>query len=149
MKILFVCTGNICRSPMAQVIFANICEKHGRKDLVIKGAGTGARDGENMTADAYRALKSCGEKIPPQPLSSTRWDDDMLNEFDHIVCMARNHARIIDLDGEHAHVYTLDSVTGGGDVFDPWAYPLEVYKDVCKRLQADLEILYNEIVTGG
>jgi len=147
-KVLFVCTGNICRSPMAEIIFRNICEKHGRKNIIVDSAGTGAAWKELMTPDAVDALKACGEKVPGGYRENKRWADEMLEQFDHIVCMARSHARAIDFDGKHRNVYTLDKVCGGGDVFDPWCFPLDTYIDVCRRLQEDLEVLYNTIIIG-
>jgi len=130
---------------MAQVIFANICKKYGNTDFVIKGAGTATSNGEPITPLAVEALRACGEKIPAQLPRSTRWNEYMLDEFDHIVCMTQGHAYTIDSSGEYLNVYTLDSVTGCGDVFDPWRYPIEIYIDVCIRLQQDLEVLYIEI----
>jgi len=140
MKILFVCTGNICRSPMAEVIFQNLCEKHHRNGVFASGAGTYACD--EMTPEAYEALKICGEKVPRKRIRATQFEPRMTHEFDHIICMTRQHKNFI---GNFANVKTLDEYAGCGDIFDPFGYPLDVYIEVCKKLQKALGVLYNAL----
>jgi len=135
MKILFVCTGNICRSPMAEVIFRNLCSK-----CTVKSAGIYAAD--EMTREAGEALKLCGERLPRKKMKATQFKPSMIPEFDHIICMTRRHKAFI---GNFAHVKTLDDFTGCGDIFDPYGWPLDTYIDVCKKLQGALKVLYNKL----
>jgi len=143
LKILFVCEGNICRSPMAQVIFSNLCKRH-KKRAEVKSAGTFTMPGFAMTQSACDALEMCGEGVA-RPISTTLWHDSMTKEFDHIVCMANHHARAIDPRGESENVYTLDSVVRCGDIPDPWLMPVDVYVGVCRVLQMALAELYKQI----
>jgi len=114
MKILFVCTGNTCRSPMAEKIFAGLCQKNGRADVVVKSAGTHA--------------------YPPH----TRWCDEMLSEFDHIVCMEQGHADFVQAGGAPKNIHIFN-------IKDPWGQSQDVYSDVHKKLQKAIKVLYNEI----
>ena len=143
MKILFICTGNICRSPMAQIIFENLCKKNKRKGITVKGAGTGAYEGQEMTTEAKQALKLCGEKLPRKPILATGFNPVMVQGYDHIITMTHAHAEYI---GKYSNVKSLDELTGCGDIIDPYLYPINVYIDVCKKLQEALRILYKEIV---
>lgn len=141
MKILFVCTGNICRSPMAMVIFQNICIGKGQKNVKVAGAGTHAEF--EATKEAVEALKVCGEKLPRKRLLATQFTERMLCEYDHIICMTQRHADYIG--HHHANVKTLHEFADCGDIFDPYGYPLDIYIEVCKKLQNALSVLYNAL----
>jgi len=128
---------------MAEVIFANILKKKNKRNIKVASAGTMTMNGLPMTETAREALNICGEKIGRRIMKSTKWNRDMLNEYDHIVTMTQGHA---DHIGEHPNVYTLSSVTQGEDIFDPFMQSLDVYVQVCKILQEELKILYGRIV---
>jgi len=144
MRVLFVCTGNVCRSPMAQVIFENIAKRENRKDIVVASAGVMTINGLPMTPTARVALGNCGQKLGRKKRVSTLFNQGMLGKFDHIVCMTQKHAEVI---GVHPNVYTLDSVCGGGDVYDPFMQGEDVYTAVCGELVVALEKLY-EVIGG-
>lgn len=139
MKVLFVCTGNICRSPMAEIIFRNMCIANGRNDTQVSGAGTFAE--YEMTEDAFKALEICGELLPCQKLRATQFTAQMIDEYDHVICMTENHAKYVGR--QHANVKTLHEFANCGDIFDPYGYPLDIYIEVCKKLQNALGLLYN------
>lgn len=143
MKILFVCTGNTCRSPMAQTIFENILKKHNRDDITVSSAGTNAGDGMPMTPTAKEALKVCKQRVRRTPHSSTQFNQHMLGAYDHIVTMTNALAGQI---GKYPNVYSLDSKTGCGDILDPYMSPLDVYVNACRMLQVALNQLYKQIV---
>jgi protein-tyrosine-phosphatase len=128
---------------MAQVIFDNLCKKNGRNDVIVKSAGIEADNEKPITQQAVTALKLCGEKMSSEKLLSTRFDTAMIGAFDQIITMTKTHAEQI---GKYPNVKNLDELAGCGDIFDPYLYSINVYVDVCKKIQKALLILYNKII---
>jgi len=140
MKILFVCTGGICRSPMAEIIFENLAKAHKRTDIFVRSAGVDAQPSELTSDLALKALKECGEGAH-KPFQSTKFTPEMVKEFNYIFCMAACHKHRIDPQNIYKNVRVLTA----NDVRDPWGYGIDVYKNVCKQLQTALKELYDMI----
>ncbi len=89
--ILFVCTGNVCRSPMAEGIFRQVVE--GREDYVALSAGLGAMDGLPPTPHAVEALKEMGIDI--SGLRSRPLTAELVRQADYIFCMTHSHIDMV------------------------------------------------------
>ena len=123
-KILFVCHGNICRSPMAEFVMKDLVKKAGRVgDFLIESAAVSAEElGNPVYPPARRELAAhgifCDEKIARQ---MTRTDYD---RFDFLVCMDQSNLRRMEriCDGDPAGKMSrlLDHTSLPGDVADPW-----------------------------
>lgn len=118
-KILFVCAGNTCRSPMAEMIFKAICKKHHRTGVIVRSAGTAADVGADMMPEAMIALQEIGIKISAKPHKAQQYLPKMQQQY-HYIFDLRDY----------------DDPYGGGQA----AYDL-----VCTKLQIDLENLYHQI----
>ena len=148
-KILFVCHGNICRSPMAEFVMKDLVEKAGLADRFhIESAATSTEEiGCEVYPPAKRKLAehgiSCKGKTARQ---MTRSD---YNRFDLLIGMdsynIRNMTRICGDDPEGKIKKLLDYTARGGDVADPW-YTGDfeaTWRDVsegCERLLESLQI---------
>src|SRR5678815_5499597 len=128
--ILFVCTGNICRSPMAEGLFRHIVK--GRSDFRVLSAGVGAVDGLPPSEFAVRALKELGIDIAKQ--RSRMLTADVVNQADYIFGMTHSHVDAITLLYPHAAEKTfllrefdetLESYEN--DISDPIGGSYEVY----------------------
>ncbi|MEI6280204.1 MAG: low molecular weight protein arginine phosphatase, partial [Verrucomicrobiae bacterium] len=128
--ILFVCTGNICRSPMAEGIFRKLTE--GVKGIRIESAGLSAANGQPPSTDAVRVLAADGidiSKLRSQPVTG-----ELLDRATHVVVMTRDHLRILDLffpEAAEKASLLLEDEPESPDVPDPIGQGRAVYEK-CK-----------------
>jgi protein-tyrosine-phosphatase len=118
-KILFVCAGNTCRSPMAEMIFKTICKRHHRTGVMVRSAGTAAEVGADMMPEAMIALQDAGITIAKKPHRAQQYLPKMQHQYDYI----------FDLR----------------DYADPYGNGQAAYDAVCAKLFVDLEALYQQI----
>ncbi|KQH79928.1 protein tyrosine phosphatase [Mycobacterium gordonae] len=93
LHVTFVCSGNICRSPMAEKMFAHQISERGLGDLVrVTSAGTGSwHAGEGADVRAKRVLRDHGY---PTAHRAAQVDDDHL-AADLVIALGRNHQRLL------------------------------------------------------
>lgn len=142
-KILFICHGNICRSPMAEFIFRNMAEKAGIGDnLYVASAATSYEElGNPVHYKAAKILDRLG--ISYAGKRAVRLEKSDYAKYDYLVCMdsanVRNTLRIVGDDTEKKVHKLLEFSGSYEDVSDPW-YTGEfekTYEDIlfgCKGL---------------
>lgn len=150
-KILFVCHGNICRSPMAKYIFADLVQKKGLSDeFVIDSAATSMEEiGNPVYPPAKRKLREHG--ILAEGHRARRMERRDYQEYDYLIGMEqfniRNMMRILGDDPQHKVSRLLDFSDRPGDIDDPW-YTGDfetAYRDILEGCEALLaEILRNK-----
>ena len=123
-RILFVCHGNICRSPMAEFVMKDLIEKEGLEDhFLIESAATSAEEiGNSVYPPARRKLAehgiSCQGKTARQMTHSDYDRYDLLIGMDsRNICNMRN---ICGGDPEGKITMLMDYTNRPGDVADPW-----------------------------
>lgn len=134
-RVLFVCLGNICRSPAAEAVFAKLVAEAGASDdFAIDSAGTGAwHIGERADARMRRAAENRGIAITSIARQVTRDDFD---RFDHIVAMDTSNLSTLARMGSAKHRSKLlllrdfDPEAPGEDVPDPYYGGADGFDDV-------------------
>ena len=123
-KILFVCHGNICRSPMAEFVMKHLVEEHGLQDqFEIASVATSTEEiGNPVYPPARRKLAEHG--IGCQGKTARQMTLEDYRYYDHIIVMDRNNIRnlkrLIGEDTEHKISLLMDYTHRLGEVADPW-----------------------------
>ena len=150
-KIMFVCHGNICRSPMAEFIFKDICKKRGADGFFYCASSATSTEeiwggvGNPIYPPAKAELIKNG--IPCNERQATLLKKEDYEKYDMFVGMdgnnIRNMHRIFGGDPQNKIKKLLDFTDRGGDVSDPW-YSRNfgvAYADIREGCTALFEIL--------
>ncbi|MEE1224260.1 MAG: low molecular weight protein-tyrosine-phosphatase [Clostridia bacterium] len=123
-KVMFVCHGNICRSPMAEFVFRDMVQKEKLSDKIHVASSATSREeiGNSVHYGTRKKLAEFGistEGKYARQLTKTDYRD-----YDYIIAMdsqnIRNISRIIGRDTENKVCKLLDFTNRGGDIADPW-----------------------------
>ena len=123
-KILFVCHGNICRSPMAEFVFRDMVEKKGLAEsfLIASSATSTEEIGNPVHPGTRKKLRQYGIDTSGKYAIQLRYSD--YESYDYLIVMDEynmiNISRIIPADPEHKIHKLLDFTQRGGDIADPW-----------------------------
>ena len=147
-RILLVCTGNICRSPLAAALLDRALAQRGIDGIEVASAGTGAWDGAPVSEGAYLVGLERGLDLSAH--RARLLTRELVEDADLILTMARHHrARVDELGGE-SRVFVLGEYAGRegdeAEVSDPFGGDLEVYRDTCAELEALLDTAVERIV---
>jgi protein-tyrosine phosphatase len=140
-NILFVCTGNTCRSPLAEVIARQALEARGWGHVSVDSAGTSAVWGApasegSLTAAAEIGLDLSGHRSQPV----TR---ELVQSADIVLAMTSNHVQAVEAMGEDALVSLLSEFIDGPEAGEPIADPIggsaEDYAEARERIARAVE----------
>ena len=137
MRILFICTGNTCRSPIAEIIGRNSIE-----NILFESAGIFALDGERMSAAAEKVLAEKSYEV--LFFGSRRVNEGMLREADLILTMTSEQKEIINsfFEKEKSKIFTLKEYNNSKrpnlDIADPFGGDISRYRDVLKDIEEEI-----------
>ena len=159
-NILFVCTGNTCRSAMAEGIFKKILKerKEDNSSFNILSAGISALPGISPTPEAIKVMSEQGIDISQHHAQELR--EEIIKKADLILVMANEHKEYVHKEFPFAQnktfllkKFTLNNKTGSNqknernyEIIDPIGRKIEFYRIIARELKKNLEKILDNIL---
>ncbi len=144
--ILFVCTGNTCRSPMAEYLLKNMLNKEEIKDWQVKSAGIHALPGTDINDKTQKVLAE--EGITVENHASNTLSSQLIDEADIIFTMTAAHkSYLLNEIKEKDKIFTLKEFLNKNekDISDPYGQSLKIYRQLKEELQNLLPQLFKKL----
>lgn len=138
MKIMFICTGNICRSAMAHAMLEQEAKLHNKK-VEVYSCGIYAEDGDRPTEEAISVLKTI-YNVDLTNHRATNIENSPIQEMDVILCATTSHKNNVlnKYPKLKEKTFTIKEYAGYPandlDIHDPWGCSYETYKKCAKEI---------------
>ena len=145
---LFVCTANICRSPIAMGLLKRMLEdRQIDGDWQVESAGTWGLDGDPAAAGSQAVMNNLGIDISEH--RARRVDYDLLRSYDLILTMENGHkeALCMEFPDFSDRIYMLSEMAGEkSDIDDPYGGAYSGYEQAAEDIQSYLEDGFDRII---
>ncbi len=155
-KIIFVCTGNTCRSPMAEMLLRKALEEQALQGFAVSSAGIAPREGDEINPKSAQVLSEHG--LAFEAFLSKALDDKSLREAFAVICMTEQQKDVLldmrwqalrkaDAIGETEidnNIYAFSEFTGYS-IIDPYGRDLDCYRYVYGLLAAGMPALIEKL----
>lgn len=145
-RLLYVCTGNTCRSPMAEVLTRAHARHRGLSGIRVRSAGTMAYEGSPASAGARTAVGELGLELDRH--AARLLGEDELEWADLVLAMSPSHLAAVEALGRdrcYAEVITAFAGDVSGGVRDPFGGSDDRYRDTCEQLERLVEAVLDRL----
>ena len=137
MKIMFICTGNICRSAMAHRMLEKRAKEE-KKNIEVYSCGVYAINGDVPTYEGIEVMKEYGIDLSKHRATNIR--NSGIEDMDVILCATNSHKNnvIAMYPKLKEKVFTMKEYAGykeGLDIKDPWGYGIETYRMCASEIE--------------
>jgi L-threonylcarbamoyladenylate synthase len=142
-RVLFVCEGNTCRSPMAEAIFN---DRFGETGALASSAGMAAIAGQAMQDQAHEALAEWGIKAEERPSRQIRARG--VEEADLIVTMTESQrVRLAHYSpGAEDKIVSMAEFLDGGEISDPYGQPIHAYRRARDEMGSAMQLIFDRLI---
>ena len=153
MNIMYVCTGNICRSAMAEALLKKKVEDLGLKNINVYSCGVYAENGDTPTWEA-KSVMFDEYGIDMSGHRATNIYNSKIKEMDLILCATMSHKHaIVDIFPElKEKVLTMKEFVNYNRVYhdklnikDPWGYDMETYRSCVAEIEECVNLLLDKL----
>jgi len=147
MRILFVCTGNTCRSALAEAVARKVIIERGLSEVEVSSAGTSAWDGAPASDGALLVGMERGLDLSPHRARTlTR---ELVRDADLVLAMGPHHLERIEAIGGDGRSYLVTDFASRGasarPVNDPIGGELDVYRATADELEQEVRRVFDRI----
>jgi protein-tyrosine-phosphatase len=146
--VLFICTGNLCRSPMAEVLLrARLARDEARRDWQVGSAGVWAADGRPASMYAIEEMDQRGIDLHAHHSRSVT--GELMDGADLVLAMTRNHveALVAAFPAQAHKVHMLSQMIGQEyDIYDPYGGARLEYAYTAQELEQLIDDGYERII---
>lgn len=139
-RLLFVCSGNTCRSPLAEALARQAIAGLGLTDVEVSSAGTGAWDG--ATASDGSLLVGMERGFDLSAHRARALTREIVAGADVILAMSKQHVAAVEALGGKGKVFLLTAYGGrklsGSDIADPYGLELDAYRATATELETEV-----------
>jgi protein-tyrosine-phosphatase len=147
MRVLFVCTGNTCRSAMAEAIARKVARERGMTDVEVGSAGTAAWEGAPASDGAL--LVGLERESDLSGHTARLLTREMVDSYDLILTMGPHHVERIEALGGKGKTYLLTTYGSRGasdrPIGDPFGGELDLYRETYDELEREIRRAFDRL----
>jgi protein-tyrosine-phosphatase len=150
MRVMFVCTGNTCRSPLAEVIARDLAARRHVNDLEFVSAGTSAWEGAPASDGAL--LVGLERSLDLNAHRARQLNRELVEHAELILAMGPHHLERVEALGGKGKAHLLrDYASRGADaraISDPFGGDLDIYRRAAEELSSEIERVFDRLASG-